>query len=118
MLTDAGEELRSAAVVLTAGTFLRGVVLIGHERIAAGRMGRTLPPAEEEARGGQLELEAASVGLARTLHEMGLPMGRLKTGTPPRLDGRSVDWSHAALQPQPSVSPRASPPASSLTCDV
>jgi tRNA uridine 5-carboxymethylaminomethyl modification enzyme len=63
------------AVVLTAGTFLRGIIHIGDRQTPAGRMG-----------------EAPSVGLARTLSRLGLPLGRLKTGTPPRLDRRTIDW--------------------------
>lgn len=71
-----GRRLACGAAVLTAGTFLRGVIHVGHERCAAGRVG-----------------EAPSVGLARRLEALGLPMGRLKTGTPPRLDRHSIDWS-------------------------
>jgi len=77
-----GREYRAGAVVITAGTFLRGVIHIGHERHAAGRVG-----------------DAPSVGLALALEALGLPMARLKTGTPPRLDGRTIDW--AALESQP-----------------
>src|SRR4051794_19708129 len=77
-----GERVDCAAVVLTAGTFLRGTIHIGDRQIAAGRMG-----------------EAPSVGLARTLSRLGLPLGRLKTGTPPRLDRRTIDWE--GLRPDP-----------------
>ena len=71
---DDGAELTAGAVVLTAGTFLRGRIHIGEETIAAGRVG-----------------EAPAVGLAHRL-AAAFPLGRLKTGTPPRLDGRTIDW--------------------------
>ena len=77
-----GRVLACAAAVLTTGTFLRGMIHRGEERIPAGRVG-----------------EAPSVGLATTLERYGFVLGRLKTGTPPRLDGRSVDL--AALERQP-----------------
>ena len=70
-----GRRIGCGAVVLTAGTFLRGVIHIGHSTTPAGRVGD--PP---------------SVGLALALERLGLPMARLKTGTPPRLDRRSIDW--------------------------
>jgi len=79
--TASGAELAAGAVVLTTGTFLAGLIHIGEKKIPAGRVG-----------------EAASIGLSRTLHGFGLAMGRLKTGTPPRLDGRTIDW--AALEVQ------------------
>ena len=72
-LTD-GETIRAAAVVLTTGTFLGGLIHIGERRIPAGRVGE--PPAH---------------GLSRTLDRYGLALGRLKTGTPPRLDGSTID---------------------------
>ena len=71
-----GARIRCGAVVLTAGTFLRGLVHIGETETPAGRVD-----------------EAPAVGLALALQRLGLPMGRLKTGTPPRLDGDSIDWS-------------------------
>ncbi len=71
-----GTRIRCGAVVLTAGTFLRGLVHIGETETPAGRVD-----------------EAPAVGLALALQRLGLPMGRLKTGTPPRLDGDSIDWS-------------------------
>ncbi|MBM3561329.1 MAG: tRNA uridine-5-carboxymethylaminomethyl(34) synthesis enzyme MnmG, partial [Alphaproteobacteria bacterium] len=69
------------AVVLTTGTFLRGLIHIGEETVAAGRVG-----------------EAPSVGLAEWLESLGLALGRLKTGTPPRLDGRTIDWGRLEIQ--------------------
>lgn len=77
-----GAVIGARAVVLTTGTFLRGVIHIGDQRSAGGRMG-----------------EAAVSRLALRLEGLGLPMGRLKTGTPPRLDGRTIDWSRLEMQP-------------------
>ncbi|HZT26443.1 MAG TPA: tRNA uridine-5-carboxymethylaminomethyl(34) synthesis enzyme MnmG [Pseudolabrys sp.] len=77
-----GRELPASAVVLTTGTFLRGLIHIGERQIPAGRVG-----------------EAPALGLSRTLENFGFALGRLKTGTPPRLDGRSIDWSALAMQP-------------------
>lgn len=77
-----GSSFRCGAVVLTAGTFLRGMIHLGEERWPAGRAG---DPAAER--------------LGQRLQSLGLPLGRLKTGTPPRLDGRSIDWSKVADQP-------------------
>lgn len=76
-----GRELVAAAVVLTTGTFLRGVIHIGDRTMAAGRMG-----------------EAPSNSLSGQLQAMNLPLGRLKTGTPPRLDGRTIAWSQLSMQ--------------------
>ena len=73
--TEDGQQYNAPRVVLTTGTFLRGVIHIGEERTPAGRFG-----------------EAPSRGLAETLARFELPLGRLKTGTPPRLDGRTIDW--------------------------
>src|SRR5262249_42772357 len=75
-------QLRAGAVVLTTGTFLRGLIHMGERQIPAGRVG-----------------EAPSLGLSATLERLGFSLGRLKTGTPPRLDGRTIDW--AALEMQP-----------------
>jgi tRNA uridine 5-carboxymethylaminomethyl modification enzyme len=77
-----GRALRAGAVVVTTGTFLRGLIHIGEEQIAAGRFG-----------------EAPAIGLARTLERLGFALGRLKTGTPPRLDGRTIDWAAVEMQP-------------------
>jgi len=90
--TAAGEELRSRAVVLTTGTFLRGVVHIGREQRPAGRFLRETD-----------DVEAPSTALATTLGRLQLPLSRLKTGTPPRLDARTIDFSE--LEPQPSEVP-------------
>ena len=75
-------ELHAQAVVLTTGTFLGGKVFIGDESFPAGRMGN-----------------AASNHLARQMRDLALPMGRLKTGTPPRLDGRTIAWDMLESQP-------------------
>ncbi len=80
--TAAGELYLAAAVVLTTGTFLRGEIHRGGERTPAGRMG-----------------DAPAVRLAERLYALNLPMGRLKTGTPPRLDGRTIDWGALPRQP-------------------
>jgi tRNA uridine 5-carboxymethylaminomethyl modification enzyme len=77
-----GRMLGAGAVVLTTGTFLRGLIHIGEQKIAAGRVG-----------------EAPAIGLALTLDRLGFALGRLKTGTPPRLDGRSIDWGAVEMQP-------------------
>eukprot|EP00624_Nannochloropsis_granulata_P003309 evm.model.NODE_26867_length_7535_cov_21.253881.2 len=91
--TAAGETLLAPNVVITTGTFLKGKCYLGKETYAAGRHLRN-----------SLELEAPSIGLSVTLEEkLGLPLGRLKTGTPPRLDGKTIDWS--SLEEQPSDNP-------------
>ena len=77
-----GSELRAGSVVLTAGTFLNGVIHIGDERRQGGRVG-----------------DKASNRLAEWLSGMALKRGRLKTGTPPRLDGRTIDWQGLEVQP-------------------
>ncbi|OLP60401.1 tRNA uridine-5-carboxymethylaminomethyl(34) synthesis enzyme MnmG [Xaviernesmea oryzae] len=76
-----GRQLKAGAVVLTSGTFLRGVIHIGDQTTPAGRMG-----------------EAPSLGLSETLRNAGLKLGRLKTGTPARLDGRTIDWTAIGSQ--------------------
>jgi len=81
-----GSDVAAPKVVLTTGTFLNGLIHIGEQTIPAGRM---------KVEDG---VEAPSLGLSRTLYGLGLRMGRLKTGTPPRLDGRTIDW--AALEMQ------------------
>ena len=81
VVTGQGDEIRAAAVVLTTGTFLNGIIHRGDERIPAGRDG-----------------EAPSTGLAADLYGAGLQMGRLKTGTPARLDGRTIAWDRMEMQ--------------------
>ena len=81
-----GREFAAGTVVLTTGTFLRGLIHIGEKQIPAGRVG-----------------EAPAIGLSLTLERLGFALGRLKTGTPPRLDGRFIDW--AALRMQPGDDP-------------
>jgi tRNA uridine 5-carboxymethylaminomethyl modification enzyme len=81
VVSEDGEVFGAGAVVLTTGTFLRGVIHRGEERIPAGRAG-----------------EAPAVALAARLYGLGLPMGRLKTGTPPRLVGGSIHWDRVARQ--------------------
>jgi tRNA uridine 5-carboxymethylaminomethyl modification enzyme len=81
VLSD-GSEVTGAAVVITTGTFLRGRIHIGDVSQDGGRMGE--PP---------------SIKLSQRFEALGLPLGRLKTGTPPRLDGRTIDWSGLTLQP-------------------
>ena len=77
-----GSHVVARSVVLTTGTFLRGVIHIGDVSRPGGRMG-----------------DKPSVALAERLDGYGLPLGRLKTGTPPRLDGRTIDWSGLDMQP-------------------
>lgn len=76
-----GRRFGCGTVVLTTGTFLRGLIHIGHKKIPAGRAG-----------------EEPSLGLSATLQRFGLRLGRLKTGTPARLDGRTIDWSSIGRQ--------------------
>jgi tRNA uridine 5-carboxymethylaminomethyl modification enzyme len=89
-----GRQCSTGRVVLTTGTFLNGLIHIGEEKIPAGRVG-----------------EKPSVGLSQTLARQGFTLGRLKTGTPPRLDGRTIDW--AGLDVQPGDDPP--PPFSFMT---
>jgi tRNA uridine 5-carboxymethylaminomethyl modification enzyme len=81
VVTADGETVRAGAVVLTTGTFLRGLIHMGEVQIPAGRVG-----------------DQPSIGLSNTLYSLGFSLGRLKTGTPPRLDGATIDW--AALEVQ------------------
>jgi len=82
VVTQLGIQFRGEAVVLTTGTFLSGLIHVGLENYQAGRAG-----------------DPASVSLAARLRELKLPVGRLKTGTPPRLDGKTIDFSVTELQP-------------------
>ena len=77
-----GREISCGAVVLTTGTFLRGLIHIGEKQSPAGRVG-----------------EAPALGLSNTLEKFGFTLGRLKTGTPPRLDGSTIDWKNIEMQP-------------------
>jgi tRNA uridine 5-carboxymethylaminomethyl modification enzyme len=77
-----GRVFGAGAVVLTTGTFLRGLIHIGERQVPAGRVG-----------------EAPAMGLSGTLERAGLALGRLKTGTPPRLDGQTIDWKALEMQP-------------------
>ena len=81
LLSD-GRQCATGCVVLTTGTFLNGLIHIGEEKTPAGRVG-----------------EKPSLGLSRTLARFGFALGRLKTGTPPRLDGRTIDWAGLEIQP-------------------
>jgi tRNA uridine 5-carboxymethylaminomethyl modification enzyme len=77
-----GSEIHARAVILTTGTFLRGIIHIGDIARPGGRIG-----------------DKPSIKLAERIESFGLPLGRLKTGTPPRLEGRSIDWSGLEMQP-------------------
>jgi tRNA uridine 5-carboxymethylaminomethyl modification enzyme len=77
-----GRELNAGAVVITTGTFLRGLIHLGEKNWPAGRVG-----------------EAPAMGLSASFERVGFTLGRLKTGTPPRLDGTSIDWSAVEMQP-------------------
>jgi tRNA uridine 5-carboxymethylaminomethyl modification enzyme len=77
-----GRELAAAAVVVTTGTFLRGLIHLGERNWPAGRVG-----------------EAPALGLSASFERIGFTLGRLKTGTPPRLDGTTIDWSAVEMQP-------------------
>lgn len=81
VVTKDGRVFNCRAVVLTTGTFLRGLIHIGEKKIPAGRMG-----------------EEPSLGLSGRLKDLGLQLGRLKTGTPARLDGRTIHWDRVAMQ--------------------
>ena len=77
-----GRELSAGAVVITTGTFLRGLIHLGEKNWPAGRVG-----------------EAPAMGLSASFERAGFTLGRLKTGTPPRLDGTTIDWSAVEMQP-------------------
>ncbi|MDP3737365.1 MAG: tRNA uridine-5-carboxymethylaminomethyl(34) synthesis enzyme MnmG [Hyphomonadaceae bacterium] len=76
-----GRSWRAGAVVVTTGTFLKGLIHIGEKRIPAGRVG-----------------EAPAIGLSDRLYGLGMQMGRLKTGTPARLNGKTIDWTNIEMQ--------------------
>ena len=86
IVTGDGAEIRAGRVILTTGTFLSGIIHMGEKQTAGGRIG-----------------EAPSLGLSKTLRRRGFGVGRLKTGTPARLDGRTIDW--ASLEAQPGDNP-------------
>ena len=101
-----GERIEARAVVVATGTFLDATLFCGLERLAGGRTG-----------------EKASVALAHQFREWGVAQGRLKTGTPPRLDGRTIDWSRVAPQPSDreawamsALAPKSRPPE--LACAI
>jgi tRNA uridine 5-carboxymethylaminomethyl modification enzyme len=81
VMTAGPRDIQAGAVVLTTGTFLRGLIHIGERKIPAGRIN-----------------EAPALGLSERLYGLGLRMGRLKTGTPPRLDGRTINWKGLQVQ--------------------
>ena len=97
VITAAGETFTTGQVILTTGTFLSGIIHIGETKRAGGRVG-----------------EAPACGLSKTLRDCGFAVGRLKTGTPPRLDGKTIDYS--TLTPQPGDNPPV--PFSYLTDEV
>jgi tRNA uridine 5-carboxymethylaminomethyl modification enzyme len=86
IITGTGKRITASKVILTTGTFLSGIIHLGETKIPAGRVG-----------------EAPALGLSKTLRNTGFAVGRLKTGTPPRLDGKTIDWSD--LTPQPGDNP-------------
>lgn len=97
VITEDGREYRASRVILTTGTFLQGVLHVGDTQTPGGRTG-----------------EAPALGLSETLARAGLGLGRLKTGTPPRLDGRTINW--AATQEQKGDADPV--PLSFLTCKI
>lgn len=82
VLCASGRQILAGAVVVTTGTFLRGVIHVGHDSHAGGRVG-----------------EKPATALAETFKRIGFRIGRLKTGTPPRLDGKTIDWASLDMQP-------------------
>ncbi len=82
VITDRGDRIQAKAVILTSGTFLKGLIHIGLNRFPAGRAG-----------------ESSAEHLSDCMRDLGFEVGRLKTGTPPRLDGTTIDFSVMALQP-------------------
>ncbi|TVR16913.1 MAG: tRNA uridine-5-carboxymethylaminomethyl(34) synthesis enzyme MnmG [Balneolaceae bacterium] len=81
VVTQTGQKFNSDSVVLTSGTFLNGIIHIGESQYGGGRSG-----------------ERASVGISASLEKLGFEIGRLKTGTPPRIDGRSIDYTKLEIQ--------------------
>ncbi len=97
VIAASGKTISAPKVILTTGTFLNGLIHIGEKKIQAGRVG-----------------EAPSIELSNTLKKLNFMVGRLKTGTPPRLDGKTIDW--ASLEAQPGDNPPI--PFSYLTKEV
>lgn len=97
VVTESGDEISAGRVILTTGTFLRGLIHMGETKIPAGRV---------RGNGRDDVIEQPSTALAQTLHRLGFALGRLKTGTPARLDGRTIDYASLDQQdgddpPQP-----------------
>jgi tRNA uridine 5-carboxymethylaminomethyl modification enzyme len=97
VVTESGDEIGARRVILTTGTFLRGLIHMGETKIPAGRV---------RGNGRDDVVEQPSTALAQTLHRLGFALGRLKTGTPARLDGRTIDYASLERQdgddpPQP-----------------
>lgn len=106
IILEDGSEIKSRTVILTTGTFLRGLIHIGEQKSQGGRMG-----------------DRPSVRLAERIDGFGLPLGRLKTGTPPRLDGRTIDWDSLESQPGDEVPSmfsfmNTSPEARQISCGI
>ena len=104
VVTADGTEIRAGRVVLTAGTFLRGLIHLGEIKIPAGRARGQREGVPEDI--AATSVEEPDTTLSRTLQKFGFVLGRLKTGTPPRLDGRTIDWASLERQagdvpPQP-----------------
>src|SRR6185312_2108560 len=103
--TTMGVTYRAGAVILTTGTFLRGAIFVGEARAAGGRAG-----------------EAPAMGLSASLGELGFPLARLKTGTPCRIDCKTIDVKGLELQPGDDPPPMfswaglARPPLPQITC--
>jgi tRNA uridine 5-carboxymethylaminomethyl modification enzyme len=103
---DNGDQISAGAVVITTGTFLRGLIHLGEEKIPAGRINE--PP---------------SRGLSIALERLGFPLGRLKTGTPARLDGRTIDWASLEMQagdanPEPFSTLTTTLPNRQIACGI
>jgi len=106
VVLEDGAEISCGAAILTTGTFLRGVIHLGEQQVPAGRHGDT-----------------ATVALARRLEAIGLPLGRLKTGTPPRIRRDTIDWDRVTIQPGDSAPTMLSflsggPVADQISCGV
>ena len=90
VVTEKGDRIGAGRVILTTGTFLRGLIHMGETKIPAGRV---------RGNGRDDVVEPPSTALAQTLHRLGFALGRLKTGTPARLDRRTIDWAALAADP-------------------